>query len=91
MLDQDIKDRRQIGLFGQKKNSEILGTNQGAYSNNYAGKSVENGSLSMNTKRNDGEYNTLFVDKNCASCHGFAPQVLNQIKIACLSYVNSPI
>jgi hypothetical protein len=37
-------------------------------------------------------YNTLFVDKNCISCQsGFGPQVLTQIKAACLSYVNSPI
>ena len=36
-------------------------------------------------------YNTLFVDRNCASCSGFAPQILKQIKLACLSYVNSPI
>ena len=31
------------------------------------------------------------VDKNCVSCSGYAPQILSQIKAACLSYVNSPI
>lgn len=31
------------------------------------------------------------MDKNCASCSGYAPQILSQIKVACLSYVNSPI
>ena len=37
-------------------------------------------------------FNTLYLDRNCASCMtGFAPQVLNHIKLACLSYVNSPI
>jgi len=36
-------------------------------------------------------YNTLFIDRNCASCSGFAPQILKQIKLACLSYVNSPV
>ena len=38
------------------------------------------------------QYNTLFVDRNCASCMtGMAPQILTQIKLACLSYVNSPV
>lgn len=27
LLEQDFKDRKQIGLFGTKKNSEILGVN----------------------------------------------------------------
>ena len=36
LLEQDIVDRKSIALFGVKKNSEILGTNQGAVNNNYA-------------------------------------------------------
>ena len=37
-------------------------------------------------------FNTLYLDRNCASCmSGLAPQILSQIKLACLSYVNSPI
>ena len=35
LQEQDLLDRKQIGLFGVKKNSEILGTNQGAMDNNY--------------------------------------------------------
>ena len=34
-------DRKSIGLFGVKKNSDILGTNQGAVNNNYS-KSSQN-------------------------------------------------
>ena len=41
---------------------------------------------------NQNPYNTLLLDRHCASCMtGFAPQVLHCIKLACLSYVNSPI
>ena len=35
--------------------------------------------------------NSLLIDRNCASCSGFAPSILKHIKIACLSYVNNPI
>ena len=35
LVEQDLLDRKQIGLFGVKKNSEILGTNQGAMDNNF--------------------------------------------------------
>jgi hypothetical protein len=34
LLEQDILDRKQIGLFGTKKNSQIMGVNQGAMSSN---------------------------------------------------------
>ena len=33
--EQEIEDRKQIGLFGMKKNSEIMGVNQGALTNAY--------------------------------------------------------
>ena len=33
----------------------------------------------------------ISVSKECASCAGFAPQILSHLKIACLSYMNSPI
>lgn len=36
-------------------------------------------------------YNTLSISRQCASCLGFAPQILSQIKLACLSYTNSPV
>lgn len=32
--EQDVKDRQHIGMFGVKKNSEILGMNQAGASNN---------------------------------------------------------
>ena len=35
VIEQDVNDRQQIGLFGVKKNSEILGVNQSAVDNNY--------------------------------------------------------
>lgn len=35
LQEQEIEDRKQIGLFGMKKNSEILGVNQGALTNAY--------------------------------------------------------
>lgn len=34
LAEQDLRDREQIGLFGVKKNSEIMGVNQHAVSNN---------------------------------------------------------
>lgn len=41
---------------------------------------------------NPGNYNTLFLDRSCQACSpSQAPQILAQIKLACLSYVNSPI
>ena len=33
LQEQEIEDRKQIGLFGMKKNSEIMGVNQGALTN----------------------------------------------------------
>ena len=42
MLQQDLQDRKQLGLFGLKKNSEILGVNQGAMMNNYSKATVAN-------------------------------------------------
>ena len=35
--------------------------------------------------------NVLTVSRECASCYGFAPLILSQIKLACLSYTSSPI
>ena len=40
--EQDLIDRKQIGLFGTKKNQQILGTNQYAMSNNYAPMTTKN-------------------------------------------------
>lgn len=36
-------------------------------------------------------YNSVQIDRGCASCKGNAPQILSMLKIACLNYVNSPI
>ena len=33
----------------------------------------------------------LTINKDCASCHGFAPQILQHLKVACLPYINSQI
>jgi hypothetical protein len=35
LLEQDIEDRKQLGVFGAKQNQDILGTNQGAINNNF--------------------------------------------------------
>lgn len=35
LLEQDLQDRKQIGLFGTKTNSQIMNNNQGAMTNNY--------------------------------------------------------
>ena len=50
MAEADCIDRKKIGLFGLKKNSEILGTNQGAMGNNF-----ERRSCSFQTNRNVAE------------------------------------
>lgn len=156
--EQDVRDREQIGLFGVKKNSEILGVNQHAMQNNierrgggsprketktpprpahwgldnknepyskvvrspeqkntkHAEKvqqqlqaakplgahdpdvlSVGNlaGLLTPTTSTADAgrSGNALSVSRHCASCLGFAPQILSHIKLACLSYTNSPV
>ena len=47
MAEADAIDRKKIGLFGMKKNADILGTNQGAMNNNY-----ERRSCSFQTNRN---------------------------------------
>mmetsp|Transcript_1290 Transcript_1290/g.1585 ORF Transcript_1290/g.1585 Transcript_1290/m.1585 type:complete len:205 (-) Transcript_1290:2379-2993(-) len=35
LIEQDMVDRKSIAMFGLKKNSEVLGTNQGAMGNHY--------------------------------------------------------
>jgi hypothetical protein len=36
--------------------------------------------------------NTVYLDRNCSTCMtGNTAQILSYIKMACLSYVNSPI
>ena len=41
MQEQDVLDRQSIGLFGVKKNQEILGTNQNAMTNNYPKQTIK--------------------------------------------------
>ena len=156
--EQDVYDRENIGLFGVRKNQELVGVNQGAMSNIFdrrkqtvdptsspsnglasainkdasshkdqsgawdlSNKNMTYGQVvaakSFITKRKMSELekmlplnklglsseakdlttrtlspmNNLQVSRDCATCHGFAPQILSQIKLACLSYVSSPI
>ena len=40
---------------------------------------------------NKGDQQVISVDRNCLQCSGNKNQMLHQLKLACLSYIHSPI
>lgn len=95
---QEVEDRKQIGLFGLRKTGQFLNTHEprsngeGAKEEASTEEDTEN-VQQIPTVTNSGEYDPkiLKVDRNCLTCSGNPSQVIQQLKLACLSFTSSPI
>ena len=67
-------------MFGHKKNSDLLGNK----STNLKSSVHEPSHAATNN-------NNLVIDKNCVGCSGNSGIILKQLKVACLSFVNSEV
>ena len=93
-----------MGLFGQRKGTQILDETQ-APEYEYSQRKKKNGKREINPlhasleTRDTYENNDMFnskmdmikVDKNCLRCSGNPSLVMQHLKIACLSYTQAPI
>lgn len=96
---QDIVDKKQIGLFGMRTQKQV--TNKELLNDSPCGKHPKTQNHDFNAGRSimegdpmiteEDARNVIQVDRNCLSCSGNNNQIIHQLKLACLSYTHSPI
>ena len=104
MIDkQDVEDKKQLGLFGVQKGREMINpalvdsvlSGPRAVSPKQKHKSSENyQGVDLQTETAETSVfnpKVIHIDRSCLQCSGNGSQILRQLKLACLSYTQSPI